>query len=187
MPKLHSRLLLALSGAALAAVPGTAFAEGFDGPYVGVDAGLSILSINSDTLTGPDHDKDNSTLVRGVAGYRTGIGSVAGPVLGVEGDVGVVTDGGDMRYGISGIAGIQVLGSSLLYGRVGYGWRDGVERPGGEGIDGLVLGGGFETALAANLHLRADYRHLSYGDFDMPDNTFHFDGHEVTGGVILAF
>jgi hypothetical protein len=183
----NSHRLAGLCAAALAALPATAFAQAFDGPYVAADGGLAVLSQDRDTIAGSTEDTDYDAAVRGAVGYRTTVGGVAGPVLGVEADIGSGNGGGDLRYGVSGIGGVQIGGSSLVYGRVGYAWLDGIQRPGGEGIHGPAFGGGFETRLVGNAHLRFDYRHVAYKDYDFPDNSAAFSGDEVTGGVVFAF
>jgi hypothetical protein len=178
---------LLLSALALAMIPGTAFAAGFDGPYVAADAGLGIVSADYNTLSGPSHDNSHSAVLRGVVGYRMPVGGEGGLVVGVEGDAGIYTNGSNGRYDISAIGGLRTGPGSMIYTRVGYGWLDGVSHPGGTGIHGLVLGGGFETALMGNTHLRIDYRHIGYSDYNVPDNSAHFTGNELTAGVVLGF
>ena len=164
-------------------LPASASAEGFDGPYAGVQGGIAILNAEGSTLAGPIDTSDSEAFVGGLLGYRASLGDT-GLVLGVEGDAGIGTDSGDARYGASGIAGIKLGSSSLLYTRVGYGWREGMPATTGEG---LVLGGGFETKLTDSLNLRLDYKHLGLGGTNFPDNTIDYSGHEVTGGVVLSF
>lgn len=172
---------------ALALAPGLASAEPFDGPYVGVQAGLGILKTKGDIFTGPFKKTDNSAVVSAVAGYRMPLGESSPVVLGVEGDAGIYTNGSDARYGISGIGGVRVAERGLLYARVGYGWLDGVPTGAGTGIDGLVVGGGAEVALTDSISARADYKYLDYGGVNFPDNTLDFKGHEITASVLFNF
>lgn len=181
-PVLVPVLVLAL-GAGAALAPGAAGAEAFDGPYAGIGAGLGILESEGSTIAGPFDRSDKDAVVTGLAGFRKPVGA-SGLVVGVEGDAGVNVDNGDGRYGVSGIAGFRLGGNSLLFGRAGYGWRDGLPRDTGKG---LVLGAGFETLLADRVNLRLDYRHQDLGGLDFPDNTVDFAGHEVTAGVVFGF
>lgn len=174
---------IAALAAGFALAPAAAHAEGFDGPYVGAQGGLGILNAEGSTLAGPVDTSDSEAVVGGFAGYRSSLGGT-GLVLGVEGDVGIGIDSGDGRYGVSGIGGIKLGDSTLVYTRVGYGWRDGMPADTG---DGLVLGGGIETKLSDSLGLRLDYKRLDLDDTNFPDNTIDYSGHEVTGGVVFSF
>jgi len=179
-----SRFLLpvALFGVSVAAlISDPAHAEGFDGPYVGVQAGIAVLHIEGDILTGPFEETSETAFGSAVLGYRMSAGPL---VLGAEGDIGIHVDGGDARYGVYGIAGARLGGSSLVYGRVGYAWHDGFADDLGKG---LVLGGGFETKLAGPVNARIDYKYLDLGETDIPDNSFDITGHEVTAGIVFTF
>jgi len=181
--KISRPLFGALVAGAALTFAGSASAEPFSGPYAGIGAGIGILESEGSTIAGPFDRTQSDAVVTGIAGYRMPLGE--GPVvLGVEGDAGINVDTGDGRYGLSGIAGVKLGEASLVYGRAGYGWRDGM--PGDTG-KGLVLGGGFETRLTEALNLRVDYRHHDLGSIALPDNTADYAAHEVTGGLILAF
>jgi outer membrane immunogenic protein len=172
---------------ALALAPSVASADAFNGPYAGVEAGLGILKTEGSILTGPISESDNSAMVSAVAGYRMPLGD-SPVVLGAEGSVGTYTSGkGDLRYGAAGIGGVKLGERALVYGKVGYAWLDGVPNGTGEGIDGLVLGGGAELALSDRVSARAEYRHIDYGGINFPDNTLDFTGHEVTAAVLFNF
>lgn len=168
---------------ASAVAPATAHAEDFDGPYAGVQGGLSIFKAEGSTLTGPIDITDKEAFAGGLLGYRASLGQT-GLVLGAEGDLGIGFDSGDLRYGASGILGVKLGGSSLLYTRAGYGWRDGMPADTGSG---LVLGAGFETKISSGLNLRLDYKHLDLGDTDLPDNAIDYSGHEIAAGVVFNF
>ncbi|HSG33502.1 MAG TPA: outer membrane beta-barrel protein [Sphingomonadaceae bacterium] len=176
------KYLIAASTLAIFATPGIAHAEGFDGPYAGIQGGIEILNSEGSTIAGPFDDSDSQAMVGGVLGLRGSLTN--GFVVGAEGDLGFNIDSGDARYGISAIAGAQLGESSLLYGRVGYGFRDGLPADTGEG---LVLGGGFETLLSDSLGLRLDYKHIDLGGIDLTDNTVDYSSHEITAGAILSF
>lgn len=182
--QIGSRIAFTAVAGFAAFIPGAAQAKGFDGPYAGVEAGLSILDAKGATLAGPFDETDEAAFVGGLLGYRTPVSENGGLIVGLEGDLGVATDGGDVRYGVSGIAGVKLGGSSLLYGRVGYAGRDGL--PEGTG-DGVMFGGGFETRLAERLNLRLDYKYIDLGSIDFTDNMAEFTEHEITGGLVLEF
>lgn len=167
--------------------PGIAHAEDFNGPYIGAEAGIGILDTEGSTIAGPFENTDTSAVVGAVLGYRTPLGTDSRVIVGIEGNLGLYTDGSDARYGVSGIGGYRIGDNGLAYLRAGYGWRDGVQTGAGKGIDGLVLGGGYEFGLTKNVSLRLDYKYLDYGDVNFPDNTVDFSGHEVTGGVLFNF
>jgi len=187
MLKKKCSLFVLCAASAGLAIPSAAHAEGFDGVYAGVEGGIGILEADGSTLLGPFESSDQSAYVGGVLGARTHVGGEAGLVVGLEGNGGIYTSSGDGRYGVSGIAGFEVGEGSLLYTRVGYGWLDGVATPEGTGIGGIVLGAGFETQVSGNANIRLDYRYLGYEDFDIPDATSNFSGHEITAGVIFDF
>lgn len=182
-----SRVALLCAGASLAILPGVASAETFNGPYAGVEAGVGILKTKGSTLAGPFKDSESSAMAAAVLGYRMPLGGDGPIVLGVEGDVGIYEDGSNARYGISGIGGVRIADGGLLYGRVGYGWLDGIQTGIGKGIDGLVLGGGAEFKISGNLSARADYKYLDYGGVSFPDNTLDFKGHEITASLLFNF
>lgn len=183
----YIKIALPAVAAGMAFMPAAAHAEDFEGPYVGVEGGLGIVEVEGSTILGPFKESDNSAMIGGIVGMRTHLSGDSGLVIGAEGNLGIYTNGGDARYGISGIAGVQIGESSLLYTRLGYGWVDGIATPGGTGIDGIALGAGFETALADSTNVRLDYKYLGYEDFEVPDNTAHFSGHEITVGVVFGF
>jgi outer membrane immunogenic protein len=172
---------------ALAAAPQVASAEAFNGPYAGVEAGLGKIKAEGSILTGPVEITDDSASVGVVAGYRMPISAELPVVLGIEGNAGLYTEGGDARYGIAGIGGLKIGESALLYGRLGYAWHDGVETGAGRGLDGLLFGGGAEVALTNRISARAEYRQIDYNEIRFPDNSLDFTGHEFMVGVLFNF
>ena len=171
-------LPLALLGFAASA---PAFAEDFEGPYAGAQAGVALLHVEGSILTGPVDRTDETGYGAAVLGYRMKAGGV---VLGVEGDAGVHVDGGDARYGVSAIAGLPIGSNSLVYGRVGYAWHEGLPADVGKG---LTFGGGFETRLTGAVNVRLDYKYLDLGETNFPDNTLSYTGHELTAGFVIGF
>ncbi len=180
---------LTLVGAACAATmaPGVANAEPFDGPYIGVEAGLGKLKSEGSLLTGPFKQTDDSAVISAVAGYRLPLGDDLPVVLGAEGSAGLYTNGSDARYGVAGLGGMKIGDTALLYGKVGYAWLDGVLTGAGKGIDGLMLGGGAELALTDTISARAEYRRIDYGGVNFPDNTIDWTGHEFVAAVLSNF
>ncbi len=164
-----------------------AHAEAFNGPYVGAEAGVSVLERKGSTLLGPIEDSDTAGTAGLVAGYRMPVGEDSPIVLGVEGKLGLNTSGGDARYGVSGIGGVKLGQKALVYLRAGYAWID--NQPDGvDGkLEGVALGGGAEYALTSKVSARLDYRHLDLDDIDFPDNTLSFKGHEMTASVLYNF
>lgn len=178
---------LAVLALALAGAPQIASAEAFNGPYAGVEAGLGKIKAEGSILTGPIKITDDSASVGVVTGYRMPVAEGLPVVLGVEGNLGLYTEGGDARYGLAGIGGMKIGDSALLYGKVGYAWHDGVENGAGSGLDGMLLGGGAEVALSERISARAEYRQIDYNEIDFPDNSLDYTGHEFMAGVLFNF
>lgn len=178
---------LAVLALALAGAPQIASAEAFNGPYAGVEAGLGKIKAEGSILTGPIKITDDSASVGVVAGYRMPVAEGLPVVLGVEGNLGLYTEGGDARYGLAGIGGMKIGDSALLYGKVGYAWHDGVENGAGSGLDGVLFGGGAEVALSERISARAEYRQIDYNEIDFPDNSLDYTGHEFMAGVLFNF
>lgn len=181
------RLLLFASANFLALAPGMALAEPFNGPYAGAEAGIGILKSKGSTLAGPFETSDSSAIASAVLGYRVPLGSDSPIVVGAEGSVGIYSEGSNARYGISGIGGVRIADSGLVYLRAGYGWLDGIETGANNGIDGLVLGGGAEFKLSEVISARADYKYLDYGGVNFSDNTVDFKGHEIVASILFNF
>jgi len=178
---------LAALAMALSVAPQMASAEAFNGPYAGVEAGLGQIKAEGSILTGPIKIRDDSASVGVVAGYRMPVAEGMPVVLGVEGNLGLYTEGGDARYGLAGIGGMKIGDSALLYGKVGYGWHDGVENGVGSGLDGVLFGGGAEVALSERISARAEYRQIDYDEVNFPDNSLDYTGHEFMAGVLFNF
>lgn len=178
---------LAAFALALGAIPQIASAEAFNGPYAGVEAGLGQIKAEGSILTGPVKFTDDSASVGVVAGYRAPISAELPVVLGIEGNAGLYTEGGDARYGLAGIGGLKIGESALLYGKVGYAWHDGIRTGAGKGLDGVLFGGGAEVALTNRISARAEYRQIDYDKISFPDNSLDYTGHEFMAGVLFNF
>lgn len=166
----------------------TAQAESFAGPYIGLEGGYAITDVEGVTIAGPFERTEHSAILTGVAGYRLPVGSGLPLVLGAEASVGSYTKRADLRYSVAGTAGLRVLESGLLYGKAGYAWLDNVDSNAGRGIDGLLVGGGYEHALTDNFSLRAEYRYIDWkGGRRFPDNTVKFQGQEIAASVLYSF
>ncbi|MEE8295272.1 MAG: outer membrane beta-barrel protein [Sphingomonadales bacterium] len=168
-------------------VPGASHAEEFKGPYVAVEGGIGVLKTDGTTLGGPVDEAENSGLLSGVLGYRSPVGANGRLVLGAEGIFGFYTSGTNLHYGVYGIGGYRVGDKGLAYLRVGYGGLKDVQTGTGNSLDGPVFGGGYEFSIHEKANLRLDYRYLSYGDVNIPDNTLDFSGHEITAGLLFNF
>ncbi|GFM29408.1 outer membrane protein [Novosphingobium sp. PY1] len=191
-------LMSAMLGTAFA---GTAFAEDFNGPFVGVQAGL-----NSDDVKNPSLslgtvgiDDDQQAFTGGVyAGYDKRIADKF--VLGVEGSFDLTTDDNlqaanytlDPQYSfdLTARTGYLVTPQTLLYVRGGYanariktaiaGSAGPLTDTGNQ--DGWTVGGGVERQLIDHVSARLEYR---YSDFSEGDG--QYDRHRVLAGVSYRF
>lgn len=178
---------LLVTAALLGVVPEAAFAEAFDGPYAGVEAGIGILKSKGSTIAGPFKKSEDSAVASVILGYRTTLGADSPIMVGAEGSLGIHSNGSNARYGVSGIGGVRIAENGLAYVRAGYGWLDGIQTGAGSGIDGLVLGGGAEIRLSERMSARADYKYFDYGGVNFPDNTIDFKGHEIVASILFNF
>ncbi|MCB2062525.1 MAG: porin family protein [Novosphingobium sp.] len=180
---------LTLACAAIAFTSGVANAEPFSGEYGGVQAGVVIFDEDRITIAGPSSGSSTEPTASLILGYRTPISGNSPIVVGIEGDLGAVTDSIDARFAVSGIAGYRIGESALAYGRVGYTSISGLPDTNGTGAQqALTLGGGIEFALSDRLNLRADYRHEDFGTLvNFTDNVIDLKAHEITAGLIYEF
>jgi opacity protein-like surface antigen len=180
-------LALAATSLAFASVPAIARAEPFDGEYLGLQAGGVILEKDLIRLTGPSSDSTTEPAASLIFGYRTPITERSPLVLGIEGELGAVSDKINARFSVSGIAGYRIGESALAYGRVGYASMSNIAR--GSGSDEAVsFGGGVEFSLAERLNLRADYRYEDYGRvIAQIDNIVDAKAHAFTAGLLYSF
>ncbi len=185
-----AKTLACLIGAASAILltSTAAQAESFSGPYIGLEAGYAVTDVDGVTIAGPFERTEHSAVLAGIAGYRIPVGPDGPVVVGAEASAGSYTRRADMRYGLAGSVGLRLFESGLVYGKAGYAWLEDVEANAGKGLHGLVLGGGYEHALAGNFSLRAEYRHVDWkGGPRLPDNTTRFKGQEIAAAVIYGF
>ncbi len=178
---------LTASACALALAPGVAHAEPFSGEYIGVQAGVVVLDEKLSRLSGPSTDSSTEPTASLVFGYRTPISDRSPIVLGIEGDLGAISDNINARFAVSGIAGYRIGDSALAYGRLGYAAVNDIAP--NSGTDGaLSFGGGVEFNLTGKLNLRADYRYEDFGKVvNFVDNVREVKAHEVTAGLLYTF
>lgn len=187
------------------ALSGPAFAQDFNGPFVGVQAGW-----NSDKVRNPDTaigrvpvDDDQQSFTGGIyAGYDRRIADRI--VIGAEGSVDFTGDDKlhsvsagnrytlDPRYSfdLTARAGYLVMPDTLLYARGGY-TNARVKTTVSNGAtvqsetanrDGWLVGGGVERQLMSNVSARLEYRYS-----DLSDGAGKYDRHRVLAGVSYRF
>lgn len=170
-------------------LPFTAAAQEFAGPYAGLEAGYSrfdttllerIVTIPEDPATPVGRSTDSFSYAA-LGGWNFAAGQDL--LLGVEGRIG---DGGSgsvsaefldgrftaepgLSYDVSVRLGTVISGSTLLYGRVGYGAVElelNRESSGSaeETMDGIVLGAGIEKNISGALAARFDLSYADYGE-----------------------
>ncbi|PZQ57599.1 MAG: hypothetical protein DI555_01355 [Novosphingobium pentaromativorans] len=185
-----------LAAASIMAVS-PAFADTFQGPYVGVQAGW-----NQDKARGADTDigdlairDTRDAFVGGAfAGYNYKI--TPNVVIGAEGSFDIAADdalrsGGavidpNYAFDLSARAGYLVNPKTLLYVRGGYEnmrarVSDGVVS-GHDTFDGWSVGGGIEREIVDKVSARIEYRYS-----DLGSNGHDFDRHQALVGVAYHF
>ncbi len=190
---------------ASAALTGTAFAETFDGPFVGVQSGWNSYEVrNVETPLGVAAiNDDQQSFTAGVyAGFDHRLTHRV--VLGVEGSLDTTND--DRLHGstISGSytldpkysfdltarAGFLVTPATLVYARAGY-TNARVETMVADDAgtasetrnqDGWLLGGGMERQLTEKVSARMEYRYS-----DLSEGDGKFDRHRVLAGLSYHF
>ena len=96
---------LTLACVAPTLTPDVASAEAFNGEYGGIQAGVVVLEEDLVTIAGPSSASSTEPTASIVFGYRTPISRNSPIVVGIEGDLGAVSDNFDARFAVSGIAG----------------------------------------------------------------------------------
>lgn len=186
----------------VAAAP--AYAQAYDGPYVGVTAGWERSEIagriEAQPITG-EASRD-AVVLGGYAGYnlkatdRIVIGAEAGFSATVDDNVRTTSAGRaltiDPRYSfdLSVRAGYLVTDKALVYARGGYAntrVRTTLVAPGGtlvasENLDGWQVGGGVEYAVTDHVSTRVEYRYSDFGS-----NGGRYDRHQTLVGVSYNF
>jgi outer membrane immunogenic protein len=183
-----------LAGAALAVLASTpAFAQSFQGPYVGVQAGgTHDIAINDkkDAFTGGvfagyDYQLTPKIVVGAEGGFSVGASDRIGP-SGLD----QATIDPDYSFDLSARAGYVVGEKNLLYVRGGYAnTRANVSRVIGNtsfsdknSYDGWFVGGGVERKLLDNVSSRIEYRFNDFGS-----DGHDFQRHQVLLGVAYRF
>ncbi|WP_019830939.1 outer membrane protein [Sphingomonas sp. PR090111-T3T-6A] len=190
----------ALASTSLAAAP--ALAEPFQGPYVGVEAGLNHDSIGHANGVVVDHGK--SAFAGGaIAGYdyklapRVVVGAEAGLDAGIHDAVRGDVDGTpasidpQRQINVTARAGYLVNPRTLVYARAGYAnvrvrtttigqQAEAISRS--SDLNGWTLGGGTERALTSNVSARVEYRYTELGQVHG-----RFDRHQVLAGLAYHF
>ena len=178
-----------LGGLAALAMPQAALAQSFEGEYLALQGGVSVLDISGDGASGPFDDTVTRPIVVAAAGFRFALDQDSPVILGIEGDLGFTIDDFDSRFGVSGIAGYRVGERTMPYLRAGYASRSGVATGTPDrSVDGWLAGGGVEYALSERLSARLDYRYSDLGgstDVLMQDRKF--SSHELAAGLVIGF
>lgn len=161
----------------VSALPFTAMAQGFHGPYVGAELGYSETKVKFLDDQGGFGLDDDGLRFGGIVGYRQ---NTNGFVWGVEGRIGdsdnkiSVTDGGEtvslssgFEWSINGILGYAVSDSVLLFGTAGYANARAKGNVTGEQdsktLDGIRYGLGVEFAVTGSISLRGVASRSDYG------------------------
>ncbi len=177
-----------LVSGAIVVFSSAAHAEAFSGPYAGVEGGYAVTDVDGVTIAGPFELNEKSGVFSAVVGYRMPLGADSRVVLGAEGSLGSYTHRAEERYGVSGTAGYRIADKGLVYGRFGYAWLDNVDSNFGDGLHGLVYGGGYEHKLNDRISLRAEYRRIDWrGGVGVPDNASYFEGQEIAAALLYSF
>lgn len=182
-----------------------AFAQSFDGPYVGVQAGWDLSDVrNPSTELGTlALDDDRQSFNGGVfAGFdrqvapRLVLGFEAGADVGTADTLKTATSGGqaiidpEWSLDLTGRAGYLVDPTTLAYLRGGY-TNARIETtsasPTGrlteeENRDGWLVGAGIERQLMQQTSARLEYR---YSDLSDGDGTY--DRHRLLAGITYRF
>ncbi len=190
---------LALASTALVAAP--AFAEPFQGPYIGVEAGVDHDHVGR--FRGIDAHHGQTAFAGGViAGYdykltpRIVVGAEAGVDFGVHdavtGEVAGTPASIDpqRQINVTGRAGYLINPKTLVYARGGYAnvrvhttigqQAEALSRS--SDLNGWTLGGGAERALTTNVSARVEYRYTELGQVHG-----RFDRQQVLVGLAYRF
>jgi opacity protein-like surface antigen len=132
------KIALLVSAVALPlAVPSVAHAQesGSTGThtYVGVQAGLHDLGVDTNDIDTAGFDLDDNALTYGIyAGVDFDLGKSA--VVGIEGNFNLGEGPIDAEYGIAGRIGYRAKGGTVIFARAGYQWIN-VDGAGLLGVD----------------------------------------------------
>lgn len=202
---MRSSLLLPLVLGSAVLLGHPVFAESFNGPFVGAQAGWNEdrLSRTQTSLGRVVGSGDHSSIaIGGFAGYDYKLTSRI--VVGVEAGFSVGTDdaltGGDAgsrfmidpkrSIDLSARAGYLIDDKTLIYGRAGYSnvrqrtrLLSATESPtGSETRDAWLVGAGVEREVLSKVTTRLEYRYT-----DLSDGPGKWDRHQVLLGVAYHF
>jgi outer membrane immunogenic protein len=203
---------IALALIASVAATGTAHAEPFQGPYVGVSLIRDAFEVKADNI-----DLGGGALsVDGISGNGVGGGLYAGydysigsMFIGVEANANLtsasvsasLTGLGNARistresYGVSARVGGKLSDTTGLYARLG--WQntkfkarlsDGVDTVTFKDTqDAFVYGAGLETSVAANTSVRVEYTIEDFGSAGLGVNGLSVDNNKLALGLSYRF
>jgi outer membrane immunogenic protein len=184
-------LAMAIASVAISSValPGAASATDYEGPYAAVSGGLGVVKFDGTVASGAVSNTTYSGIAGGVLGFRAPLGPDGRFVLGIEGDVDFYTSGSEVRFGGYGIAGYRIMDEDLLYLRAGYAKLSSYSNSFATdiGLDGWVLGAGYEHSLNDSFSVRLDYRFLNYGDTNVVNDMVNYSGHEIKAALVMEF
>ena len=185
---------LMLVGAALVALSAApAMAQSFQGPYVGVQAGLNhdiaIQDKKDAFVAGVFAGYDQQVAPNIVLGVEGGFSVAASDRLGPSGSNAATIDP-NYSFDLSARAGYLVGEKNLVYVRGGYAnTRADVSRTlanvtttGKQTFDGWFAGGGVEHKLTDNVSARLEYRFT-----DLDQNASKYQRHQALMGVAYRF
>lgn len=190
-----NRFMLFGAAVAVALSSAPAFAQEFQGPYVGAQVGWNqnkAIGDKQDAFTGGvfagyDHQVTPNIVLGLEGGFSLGADDVVGPH-------GPNNASLDPRYSIdvSARAGYVLGERTLLYARGGYANVrarltrdiDDVAVSNRDNYDGWFVGGGVERKLLDNVSTRIEYR---YSDLGNDSNLGKYERHQVLAGVAYRF
>jgi outer membrane immunogenic protein len=198
-------LIFAVAFAASLSMAGAASAQksNFEGPYVGGQAGYSIINVDITTSAGSADDDMEGFGGGGFVGFGGTNGSLYGSIeaeVGYDGASWSTVSGGltvdveaQLTYGVGFRIGVVVADNLLIYGRVGW-VRTNTELSvtslgsADEDFDGGRIGGGVEGMLADNIGVRGEYTYTMYEDpFSASGVEFDINQHLFRVGVAYYF
>ena len=198
-------LIFAITFAASLSMAGVASAQksNFEGPYVGGQAGYSIINVDITTSAGSADDDMDGFGGGGFIGFGGTNGSLYGSIeaeVGYDGASWSAVSGGltvdveaQLTYGVGFRIGGVVADDLLLYGRIGW-VRTNMELSvtslgsADQDFDGFRIGGGVEGMLADRIGVRGEYTYTMYEDpFSVSGVEFDINQHLFRVGVAYYF
>lgn len=197
--KMAAAAVLALS------IPAATLAQGFDGPYAGIQGGWDLAAVRNPTTSSDafNLDDERQSFTGGVfagvdrevatgvvVGFETGIGVGSDDGLSAPTLVGSVSINPQWSLDLSGRAGYLLDPTTLAYVRGGYTTTrvetTAISAAGRlsdeESRDGWLAGAGIERRITANTSARLEYRYA-----DLSDGNRSYDRHRVLAGISYRF